>query len=513
MTTVPRLLPTLAAAALLAAAATNTAHAAVHTLDLRDASGFQIVGAAPGDHASLAGPAGDVNGDGRADVLVAAYNASTATRRHAGAAYVVFGRARKAGLRRAVLRAPAPSPVQGFRIVGGEAEAQLSLATAAGDLDGDGLGDLLVGGQHTADHRGGAYVVFGKRDGRTVDLRRLGRQGVRLRLEGGPMYAFSAGQDVNGDGRPDLLVSGSTVLGADKDAYVLFGGTLARGDDLTLPADLGARGYALHHANGRAQLIPDMNGDGRAEVATATATSETQREVVRVAYGKADPAAVDMDGVGAGGFAVVDPRPSSTGVGSFSGGDVNGDGLGDLILGTTLALVPDAKLRKDVNRVTVIFGAPSADVVSLVAPSPRLLSVRMPAQADPFLHVDGGAVHNGFTFEGMTAATVGDLDGDGLADLTFNDPGNPRGRRDAGSIWIVRGRREAGSVSLTLLARHGDALRIDGAYPGDGLNGAAAPVGDFDGDGRPDLAVAAGGATRNGRAQAGLAYIIPVVRP
>jgi FG-GAP repeat len=506
----------LALALALAPAASAHAAATPKTRDLRSAATFEIVGAKAYANVSQTGPAGDVNGDGRADVLISSQRAGTATRPRAGEAYVVFGRAARAGVRRAVVQAPAPTPAQGFRIVGPQADAALGPAVAAGDLDGDGLSDLLLGAAMGDDERGAAYVVFGKRDGRTVDLRHLGTQGFRIHQEGVVSLGFGrgvgAGRDVNGDGRPDLVISqypGANPAG--RDAYVIFGGTVARGADLALPRELPGRGYVLHGANDAIQLVGDMNGDGRAEVAAAAMKVGTTSEVAHVAFGKADDAPLDLAALGPAGFSVVDaPGPGGGGGWTLNGGgDVNGDGLADLVLGATFRIKAGKRPLVARNRVSVVFGAADSAGVTLGTPSPRLLTILMPPLADPILDPLHG---HGFPFDGTRAGAAGDLDGDGLADITFNGAQDAPGRKGAGTVWIVRGRRTAGTVSLTTLGR-GEAVRFDGAYAHDGLDGIANPVGDFDGDGRADLILTGTDASRHGRTKAGLAWIVPAVAP
>jgi len=122
--------------------------------------------------------AGDVNGDGFDDVIVGA-GRNDENGNNAGAAYVVFGRA--GGFADVDLAALVPA--DGFKIVG---EVALDRAgnsvSEAGDINGDGFDDLIVGAylnDEAASAAGAAYVVFGKAAGiADVDLGSLGSAGI-----------------------------------------------------------------------------------------------------------------------------------------------------------------------------------------------------------------------------------------------------------------------------------------------------------------------------------------------
>ena len=149
-----------------------------------------ILGGARRDSAgtSVSG-AGDVNGDGIDDLIIGAFSASPKGRRRAGASYVVFGAA--AGLPPSVdLATDADLVIQGDA-AGDYAGRSVS---GAGDVNGDGIDDLLIGAPHAGPKRrhnaGAGYVVFGaKRSSRPIDLAALlqaqgprhpGRRGGRL---------------------------------------------------------------------------------------------------------------------------------------------------------------------------------------------------------------------------------------------------------------------------------------------------------------------------------------------
>jgi len=144
------------------------------------------------------------------------------------------------------------------------------------------------------------------------------------------------------------------------------------------------------------------------------------------------------------------------------GGDLDGDGVGDLIVGA-------------------LYAYPKARILALSGASGNLLwSV-------------GNKNHGEF---GRAVALVGDLDGDGREDAAIGSPPSaPNGLDHAGSVLLVSG------ATGKLL------FRLDGTAAWEGLGTALAPAGDVNGDGVPDLVVGAQGASPNGRTGAGSAFV------
>jgi hypothetical protein len=525
-------------------------------VDLRHQPSFEIVGAGPIDTAgSQVAPAGDVNGDGIDDVIVAAPSADVHGRRNAGAVYVVFGRRRT----RAAVRAhPAAriamdgAQAQGFAILGGHAHDEAGLAVApAGDVNGDGLDDVVLSTDEGAAvplgppgyraSAGTVYLIYGSRRPRAVDLAQLGAQGVRIDNDAPRTFQFglsvAGGRDVNGDGSPDVVASdeaefnlnGQFRTPADipppfpSHAYVLFGGrggALAQAGTTLHTAQLGTAGYAISGLIARVSLAADMNGDGRAEVVLTTGTQRPDggTQVGVVAYGRpATAQPLDVRQLTpADGFAVLDSRRLPQASQLSGGDDTNGDGRGDVVA-TSYVLLGHERYA---GTAAVVFGAPSGDAVYVNRPSPRLLTAVSPAVPfiDPPPRPKDIPAELWLTSRMLgpnpvsVASIVGDLDGDGRADVLTGGGWSPKGRRGAGSAFVFKGRAAAGRIALTGPHR-GSTVRIDGAYADDDLGVAATSAGDFDGDGRPDLLISGPSATRDGRLHAGAAWVITGVQP
>ncbi len=247
----------------------STGRPVVDLTNLDVGDGLIIQGDARGDNAGVSvSGAGDVNGDGFADLIVGARNGDDGDR-NAGEAYVVFGKASGFGSPmdgRRVIELDSLTPADGF-IIQGDAEGDQAgvSVSGAGDVNGDGYADLIVGARQGDDggsNAGEAYLVFGKASGfgsemgsrRVLDLDDLAPEDgfiIQGDAEGDQAgVSVSAAGDVNGDGYADLIVGAvnadvtRSVGGSPRtfrnagEAYVLFGGpaglsteTLA-GDDV-----------------------------------------------------------------------------------------------------------------------------------------------------------------------------------------------------------------------------------------------------------------------------------------
>ncbi len=285
--------------------------------------------------------AGDVNGDGLADVIVATSRGNTIPER----AYVVFGKADGNPVEVADIAAGAG----GFAIAG-VVVGDYFKVSGAGDLDSDGLADLLIGvsGADTpaGTNSGRVYVVWGKADTSPVELPDIadgiGGFAIDGRAAGDWMWVPNALGDVNGDDLPDYVVGeGRSWVGAQRDrSYVIFG----TGDRTPVELEDIAAGVGGFMVDGTASNenakyssdAGDVTGDGLADIAISD-TSDSPASRNYVVFGKSDttPVAIEDLAEGKGGYAIARELGDTSEFFFLSGaGDLDDDGISDLVVGS-----------------------------------------------------------------------------------------------------------------------------------------------------------------------------------
>lgn len=342
-------------------------------------SGFSIPG--------LAAAAGDVNGDGHADLVGCATG-----RQHAVS--ILFGRA---GRR--------PAVAGSFRIVNVS-----GCPRGAGDVDGDGLDDLIV---DRFDGEGvQAAVVFGSRQPVTVNSAKPGANGFRIKAKQNPPVWFSPVGDINGDRRADLVIDPATRAARVR---VLFGarrtGTIDPGQ-LRLPTIVG-----LGPWRGTVGSAGDVNGDGIADLLIGDRRLKPSVPVAGracVIFGKRGlwPAGRSCDG--RGGVVIAGaPKTSDFAANSGPAGDLDGDGYGDLWVSAPSERIPGADFGG--GAVYIVYGRRAAERID-VASDPRVVRITAAPKLGESL--------------GFSVAVAGDVTGDRRADVVV-------GGSYSGKAWIV----------------------------------------------------------------------------
>ncbi len=397
--------------------------------------------------------------------------------------------------------------------VGGD---QTGSATGFADVNGDGFDDLLIGSEQLEFDdlfgAGGAYVVYGPLDPADgpVDLRSLfvseGGDGSRgFVVRGNSEFAStgvrmgSAG-DFNDDGIEDFYIATSPGPVAGSGLAVFFGrsdGFPAELDVLSLAAANGGDGSAgvLFRfdelsvvARGVDMSLSDFNGDGVADLLYATSDhayvifgrpgswpAEIDVSDYLAVNGGDGSAAVALDLTGIEGF-----RPTSM----SHAGDVNGDGLSDLLIADT-----SGGVQFVVENNILVFGWSDSRGPELALSS--------------LLPENGGDGTRGTVLRqdtsvnqiGSTVGGVGDINDDGIDDFALGAPqaATSVGQR-AGRVWVVFGQSGGLGALLplsTVATSPGVGFVLDGQIRDGRLGALITEAGDLNGDGIDDLVLPA----------------------
>jgi glycosylphosphatidylinositol phospholipase D len=293
--------------------------------------------------------AGDLNDDGFDDIVIGAYLAEVNGEPQAGESYVVFGTS--SGIADP-FDLSSLDGANGFVLEGAGSYSQSGFRVSdAGDVNGDAIDDLIIGAPYAPAHGvervGVTYVVFGSTAGfpASIDLSTLnGRNGFKLigtgQNTGTGLYADGAG-DVNGDGVGDLIIGAPFVPsgpGNSGQGYVVFGRSTGFPASLDLSALDGSNGFTVNGSGpfdylGIASAAGDVNGDGIDDVLIGAPGVANASYVI---FGSRSPFPANLAVStlnGSNGFVLIGVDTYyGTGHRVSDAGDLNGDGFGDIII-------------------------------------------------------------------------------------------------------------------------------------------------------------------------------------
>lgn len=456
---------------------------------------------------SLSG-AGDVNGDGFSDVIAGSYAYANGEAGE-GAAYIFYGSAAGINLTGVKIESNLPT-----------AEFGKSVASA-GDVNGDGFSDVLVGASgysNGEDDEGGVFIYLGSQAGISTIPATILESNQSISSYGSSVA--SAG-DVNGDGFSDIVIGANkydNLFATDNGAVFIYSG--AQSGIQTVPSmtlfgtqDGSQFGYAVSSAG-------DLNGDGYSDIIIGSpnytsgqigegAVSvylaswegkgiENQAKAIikgvwaGAAFGKSVACAGDVNGDGFSDVIVGEPyrdngaslqeggahvyfgstdgnlltksfitssqAGAELGISVASAGDVNGDGFSDIIVGA-----PSYDKNAADDGIALVFHGSAASVE--LSASKVILNSKVGAEM------------------GFSVSKAGDVNGDGFDDVIVGAPFYDNGANNEGAAFVYRSDEKGVDLGTMLIVSMGQALAKFGY--------SVAAAGDVNGDGYDDVIIGA----------------------
>jgi len=431
---------------------------------------------------------GDFNGDGYDDVIVSTY---IDTDDIIGVAYVVYG---SKNPRSEIKLKSGLHPSQGFAIHGSKPHDQMGyFASGIGDINGDGLADIMVGARMANNGTGAAYVIYGSRTplSTMIPQEKLDpSQGFAI-LGSLPHEEMgvsgSRAGDINGDGIDDFMVGTNRYSYTDSKVYVIFGSKKSFSTMIPSQNFQPSQGFIISGAGQSQEQMGsglskagDINGDGIDDIIVGAVNTNQDSGAAYVIYGSREPFKNMTPSLGltrSQGFAIFSYRYYERLGETVSGaGDVNGDGIDDVIVGA-----PSLDNRK--GAAYVIYGSKNgSDAITS--------NKNLDASRGFAMYGDIESTELGFSVSG-----IGDINQDGIDDVVLVAASIHEGLTEA---YIIYGKKNHTSFVVPVTGLNSSqGIVFHGKDFGKGKNFfvlKSANAGDVNGDGIDDALLGCPGA-------------------
>jgi hypothetical protein len=447
-----------------------------------------VGGAANDEFGASVAFTGDVNGDGYGDILVGAsgYNSST------GRAYIYYGGASMDTTADVTMTGGATSDLFG-----------ISVATA-GDVNGDGYVDVVVGASGYSLSTGRAYIYY-----QSENLSSSTNRSISGPDSGNYGFAVSGVGDVNGDGFEDWMVGAYAYNSSTGRAYLYYGGTSVHSTaDAVLTGETTTNYFGVW-----VDGAGDVNNDGYDDIIIGARAYSSSTGRAYIFYGSANGLRGSIAASSANVIMTGEAATSYFGRAVAGVGDVNGDGFDDVAVGAW-------QYASATGRVYVYYGGTlmdnTADVVMTGSGTNQALGYSVEGAGDVnqdgyddiiasaqiygtnagrvYIYYGGSSMNNtedvtysaenNGDFFGCDVAPAGDINHDGYPDMIF---GARSYSTITGRAYIFYG---GPSLSSTYAASSANVI-ITGEGTNDGFGASVEAVGDINGDGYDDLSIGA----------------------
>ncbi|MBI1871084.1 MAG: FG-GAP repeat protein [Chlamydiae bacterium] len=435
-----------------------------------------LVGENVGDYSGYSvSDAGDVDGDGKADLLIGARNNNEGGT-DAGKTYLIL--AKTLGSSNTI-----DLSLADYAFIGEDAYDYSGYSVSgAGDVDGDGKADLLIG----AAMAGKAYLILAKSLGssKTIDLSLADYTFI-----GDSFSSVSGAGDVDGDGKADILIGELFVGSGAGETYLILAKSLGSSNTIDLSlADYAFVGENAYDYSGYSVSgAGDVDGDGKSDLLIGARSNDeggTDAGKTYLILAKSLGSSNTIDLSLADYTFIGENADDYSGYSVSDAGDVDGDGKADILIGAYGNDEGGSYAGKTYLILAKTLG--SSNTIDLSLADYAFIGENEDDQS-------GGSVSG-----------AGDVDGDGKSDLLIGAYGNDEGGSLAGKTYLILAKSLGSSKTIDLsLADYAFIGENEDDHSGYSVSSA----GDVDGNGKSDLLIGAYGNDEGG-SDAGKSYLI-----